>query len=271
MLIMIIMLLLVIIPLAALIAALFTKGDKVRGVSGMAGFAIGAFIWNAYSYWLAWPIISVVLLVLAGIGILRLLVTGRKILLRGMMVAVTTCLFFFLAWQGGLQTILNTAKEQNPVYVNSVGQTGSALIVYHPGGSSFQSQITKGFARGLAQEGWRIKIITTGSKAVTNFKKYDLVIFSSPTYDWLPSRRIMKYIKEIPSLKEVPTAVIVSAVRSTEQSQPVLEKAVKDKGAKLVGSYVIWTSGSKRIYGIDDPVEAMRREGGKLARSREVK
>ena len=271
MLILFVMLILVIIPLVTLIAALFMKGDKVWGACRMAGFATGAFVWNAYTYWLAWPVVSAVLLILAGVGILRLLVAGRKILFQGMMVAAITGLFFFLAWQGGLQAILNTAKVQNPVYVNSAGPTGSALIVYHPGGSSFQSKIINGFASGLAQEGWRIKIVTTGSKITTDFKEYDLVVFSSPTYEWLPSRRIITYIKDISSLKGIPTAVIVSGVRSTEHSQPALEQAVKDKGAKFVGSYVIWTSGSKKIYGINDPVEAMRREGSKLVRAMETK
>ena len=49
---------------------------------------------------------------------------------------------------------------------------GSALIIYHPGLSSFMQDVAYAFADGLVENGWRVEITTASSQAPTDMSDY---------------------------------------------------------------------------------------------------
>jgi len=66
--------------------------------------------------------------------------------------------------------------------------TGSktALVLYHPGLSSFSHDVSYAFADGLVSNGWRVEIATSSIEAPTNLSKYSLLVVTSNTYAFTP-------------------------------------------------------------------------------------
>lgn len=109
-------------------------------------------------------------------------------------------------------------KSQNdqygqPVYLNS-GGSKSALIVYFPGLSSVQKDLTISFANGLVENNWSVDIYFANEDA-PNPGEYDLLVLGTPCYGAQPSPSIMRYLERVESLKGIDTVVIASAAGNT--------------------------------------------------------
>lgn len=255
------MIVLIVVPLVAGIESLFTKKEKVWGLSILAGFSAGAFLWNAYTYWIMFPVVSIVLIALAAALILRLVFAGTGILTKGLIAAIVTIAVLFLAWQGLFVSLVNAEVISDVEVLNPDGSAGTALVVYHPGKSSFQERINHAFAEGLVSNGWRVEVTTASSQAPADLSDYDLLVLGAPTYEWRPAQRTQHHLKRLGDLGCQPTVAVITGAGATDLSIATMEDLIREANGDLVKSLVLWTAApNEETYGISDPVEIMLRE-----------
>ena len=226
------------------------------------GLAIGSLIWAATIVRLPFPVAAIVLVIIA-----VLVATGcwwayrstggafTRLLVVGAVTAAALC----VVWYGLISYWVNREVTSELQVLNPEGSTGTALVVYHPGKSSFQRDVSYAFSEGLVAKGWRVEITTASSQAPADLSSYDLLVLGAPTYDWLPARRIQTYVTSVGDLAGKPTVTIISGAGHTALSQPAMEKLVLDAGGELVESLAVWSMAPiDEVYGVSDPKEAMR-------------
>ncbi len=258
-------LVLLLLPLVAGVESLFLKREQVWALSALSGVCIGGFAWNAHEYWIAFPAVSITLVILSAAMILRLAWLKRGILARGVAVATITVAGLLLSWNGLLTAFVVNAEVPSDIEVlNPTGASGTALMVYHPGRSSFPRIIHHAFAEGLASTGWRVEITTASSQAPTDLSGYNLLILGTPTYNWLPSQPIQQYIHRLGDLRGKPTIAIVSAEGYYGVSLPAMEQLVHRANGNLIRSIAL-TTGYNNVDGITNPVEIMHRAAKEIS------
>ncbi len=98
-----------------------------------------------------------------------------------------------------------------------------ALIIFHPSWKyHFQQELTAAFASGLHSAGWAVDRITTSSKNLTEFDRYDLYVFGTNTYYWSPDRPTKRFLSEV-NLKGRPSVGLVSGIGFTERSERIMK------------------------------------------------
>lgn len=85
-------LVLLFVPLAAGIESLFVKREKVWELSALSGVSMGGFAWNVYGYWVAFPVVSIVLAILIAAQATRLAWLQRWIFVKSVSIAVVMSL-----------------------------------------------------------------------------------------------------------------------------------------------------------------------------------
>jgi len=111
----------------------------------------------------------------------------------GLLVAIVVVLVIAA---GSMMWLVNTISQERVTpltTLNPDGETGSALLVYHPGLSDFPDRIVTAFADGLVQSGWRVDRTTASREAPAGFAAYDLVVLGSPIYGG-PAKPLSDYI-----------------------------------------------------------------------------
>lgn len=143
--------------------------------------------------------------------------------------------------------------------LNADATAGTALVVYHPGVSSFPQKVNRAFADGLVEAGWRVEMTTASSYAPTELGSYDLLVLSSPTYAGGPAKPFRSYLEALGDLGGQRVVIIISGAGSTDESVAIAEELVRNANGELVRSFPIWTMApNEEMYAISDPVEIMR-------------
>jgi len=93
----------------------------------------------------------------------------------------------------------------------NAGGSKSALVIYHPGLTSFAHDIAENFSRGLASSGWQVDIATASQQAPTNISKYQLLVLCWPIYDFNPAPTITSQIHRLGDLQGTKTIVVAVA------------------------------------------------------------
>lgn len=222
----------------------------------VAGLFIGLMVWLAILVRPVFPMVSVVLVILAAVGILLLYRTNPEALTKGLAVAAVSLAAPLLTDRGLFDPWLNAEVVSEVKILNSGGTAGTALVVYHPGKSEFQHDVSHAFAEGLVSNGWRAEITTASSQAPTDLSDYDLLVLGAPTYDWRPAKRIQHYLKGLGDLGGQRTVTIISAAGYAELSGPTMEKLVREANGELVESLILYTKRpNEDLYGINDALE----------------
>jgi hypothetical protein len=123
---------------------------------------------------------------------------------------------------------------------NPGGATGSALVVYHPGRGTFHCQVVGGFVEGLVASGWRVEVATAGAQAPTGLAGSDLLVLGSPTYWFMPSVPIRRYVRRLGDLGGQPTVTIITGLGAGGRSSNILRKKVCDAHGSLVKSLTLY-------------------------------
>ena len=222
----------------------------------IAGLFIGLMVWLGILVRPVFPVVSVVLVVLATVGGLLLYRMDTEALTRGLAVAAVSLIALLLAWRGLLMSWLNAEVVSGVEVLNTGGTAGTALVVYHPGKSEFQRDVSYAFAEGLVSNGWRVEITTASSQAPTDLSGYDLLVLGAPTYDWRPAKRLQRYLRGLGDLGGQRTVTIISGMGYAELSGPTMEKLVREVNGDLVKSLILYTMRpNEDLYGINDAVE----------------
>jgi len=109
----------------------------------------------------------------------------------------------------------------------------SALIIYHPGLSSFMKDITYTFAEGLIENGWRVDIATASSQAPTDLSGYSLLAFGSPVYADGASPTIKRHIERIDDLMGIDTVLLVTSAGSEGGAETSMRQTVEDNNGSV--------------------------------------
>jgi hypothetical protein len=123
---------------------------------------------------------------------------------------------------------------------NPEGNTGSALVVYHPGRGTFHRRVVAGFVDGLVRSGWVVEVTTASAQAPAELADYDLLVLGSPTYGFTPSRPIRRYLQRIGDLASQPTVAIITGLGAGERSSRLLQGQVREAGGNLVASLTLY-------------------------------
>lgn len=234
----------------------------------IVGLVVGLLVWFAALVWLPFRVPAIVLLVIAGaVTALSwwLYRATSGAFTRLLIVALATAVVIAVGWYGLLSAWVNRERVTDIEVLNAESVSGTALVVYHPGLSDFQRNVSYAFAEGLADSGWRVEITTASSQAPADLSGYGLLVLGAPTYDWLPAKRLQSYVKGLGDLRGQATVTIISGAGSTMLSQPAMEKLVRDANGDLVKSLAVWSMApNEEVYGVSDPMEAMRREARKI-------
>ena len=124
--------------------------------------------------------------------------------------------------------------------------TGSktALVLYHPGLSSFSHDVSYAFADGLVSNGWRVEIATSSIEAPTNLSKYSLLVVSSNTYAFTPDSPTTRQLERIGNLNGIQTILLTLGAGSAQESQKALEKMIQASNGTILQSLVLYSMAS---------------------------
>jgi len=104
----------------------------------------------------------------------------------------------------------------------------TALIIYHPGFSSFMKDAAYAFADGLVENNWRVEITTASSQAPTELSDYSLLVLGSGVYADGPSVTIKRHVERIGNLQEIDTVLLVTSGFSVGNAEASMQQTVEE-------------------------------------------
>jgi len=143
-------------------------------------------------------------------------------------------------WGARLMVGRNREVVSEVKVLNLEGKAGTALVVYHPGRSDFQSRVFAGFAEGLVSNGWRVEMTTPSPQTPTDLVGYDLLVLGGATYGFKPNQPIQTYVRRLGDLEDKPTVTIITALGMGERSMRIMEQLVRQANGNLVKALVLY-------------------------------
>ena len=104
----------------------------------------------------------------------------------------------------------------------------TALVIFHPGLSSFMEDVTYSFANGLVESGWRVEITTPSSEAPTDLTDYSLLVLGSPVYAGNATATIGRHLDRVGDLQGMDTVLLVTSGGSDGGAEAVLQQTVEE-------------------------------------------
>jgi len=138
----------------------------------------------------------------------------------------------------------------------------TALVVYHPGISSFMKDTIYAFADGLAENGWRVEITTASSQAPTDMSEYSLLVLGSPVYAGNPSPTIKRHVERIGDLQGIDTVVLVTSAGSDGGTGASMQQTVEEHNGTIETVLSLFTGASNE--GDGDPLDIAEQAGRKI-------
>ncbi len=198
------------------------------------------------------PIVIALVLIalLIGIGwLFYKLYQAHKLIPLAIIIAI-------IAFLGAMNLWLNVPVKSEIEVLNPEGQAGTALVVYHPGKSDFQKDVSTAFAEGLVSNDWRVEMTTASSQAPGDISGYDLLVLGGPIYFSRPSRPISSYLSRLGNLKGKPTVTINTAMGPDRRSNSIMTKQIEKANGDLLNDLLLCTVASNEdLYGNTDAVE----------------
>jgi len=166
--------------------------------------------------------------------------------------------FFAGAILVGVQVDVSTEL----VTINPDGAEGTALVIYHPGKSNFQEDVTTAFVDGLVSAGWRCEVTTASREAPASVDGYDLLVLGAPTYQLRPATPITRFLRRAGDLEGTATALVITAAGSSSAAAEHLQTVVEDANGQVIRSLELWSlAPNGEMHGIADPIEIATRAG----------
>ena len=148
-----------------------------------------------------------------------------------------------LSFIWAISTII--VEEKGPARSVTIGEFRNnqkkALVVYDPDPFyNFDEQICYGYSKGLAENGWLVKMATVAAVQEFERSSFDLYTFCANTYNWAPDAIIRTHINTHKKLKDQPVVAITLGGGSTNSAKHRFEKLLHQKGADLIASEEYW-------------------------------
>jgi flavorubredoxin len=151
----------------------------------------------------------------------------KKILL----IAIIAFVIVVASVSAFIMSKINTDYASEIEVLNADGSK-TALIIYHPGLSSFMKDVTYAFAEGLVENGWRVEITTASSQAPTDLSEYSLLALGSPIYAGNPSQTIKRHLERIGDLQGMETAILITS-GGNSTSDLTMQQMVEEYGGTV--------------------------------------
>jgi hypothetical protein len=144
-------------------------------------------------------------------------------------VVVPACLLAYVLYE------INTDIVTELVVMNADGHE-TALVLYHPGLSSFAHDVAYAFADGLASNGWRVEIATPSPQAPTNASKYNLLVICTSTYGGQPDAPTMRHLARMGDLSGIHVVIVALSGGETggESTKEVLQRTVSSANGIII-------------------------------------
>ena len=117
----------------------------------------------------------------------------------------------------------------------------TALILYHPGLTSFSYDIANAYADGLILNNWRVEITTPSPQAPTDLSKYDLLVILSNTYAFTPDKPTTRQLERMGDLNGIQTVLVTLGAGSAQESQQSLESMVGSSNGDILQSVLLYS------------------------------
>lgn len=138
----------------------------------------------------------------------------------------------------------------------------SALIIYHPGLSSFMKDSADALADGLVENDWRVEITTASSQAPTDLSEYSLFVLGSPVYGDNPSETIKRHLERIGDLEEIPTVLLVTSAGSDGGAEATMQLNVEEHNGMILQVVSLYTTAPNE--GDRNPLDLAKQAGTDL-------
>ena len=126
------------------------------------------------------------------------------------------------------------------IVINDDG-ISTALLIYHPGFTSFTTDVSYAFSNGLMSNDWRIEITTPSDQAPSDVSEYDLFIFCSPVYGFGPTPTINRHINRINDFQGKSVITILTAAGSPGNSAQVLQEIIEQKNGIVQSEIILFS------------------------------
>jgi hypothetical protein len=144
-------------------------------------------------------------------------------------VVVPACLLAYVLYA------INADIVTELVVMNADGHK-AALVLYHPGLSSFAHDVAYAFADGLVSEGWRVEIATPSPEAPTNASRYGLLVICASTYGGKPDAPTMRHLARMGDLGGINAVIVALSGGETggEMTKEALQRAVSSAHGTII-------------------------------------
>ena len=155
----------------------------------------------------------------------------------------------------GLAIVTVVVEREADYSLQSLGGEGKpkALILYHPSRDAhFTDELSAAVAEGLRAAGYSVDRATLTGMTPNQPKGYRLLVVVSNTYFWTPDLPTLRYLKRA-RLDRLPTLGVIAGAGATGRSQQVLERALSDSGAAVIGMRAFWTARPNDGHRLTEP------------------
>ena len=160
---------------------------------------------------------------------------------------------------------VQTSVPSQVVTVNPDGASGVAFVIYHPGLTDFQKDVTFAFVQGLVSNDWRCDVTTASREAPTDLSGYQLLVLGAPTYAFKPAGPISRYIESAGDLDGLPTVIVLTGAGTTERSASLLADSVAEANGTLIEVLELWQiAPNEETHGSSDAMAIAEKAGASL-------
>jgi hypothetical protein len=156
-----------------------------------------------------------------------------------------TILLIVLAVFASLGAYLEYSVYREVTLTETLNPSGSkiALVIYHPGLTSFSGDVASAYADGLVSASWQVELTTASSQAPSDLSKYSLLVLCWPIYDFNPAPTLTNYIHRVGDLQGMNTTVVTIGGGLDPLNAPAaMNKTVQDAHGTIIQSLTMYRS-----------------------------
>lgn len=119
----------------------------------------------------------------------------------------------------------------------------TALLIYHPGLTSYAKDVAYGYAEGLVTNNWRVEVVTASQQAPTNLSQYSLLVLCWAIYDFNPAPTITNYLHRVGDLQNINSAIItIGGGLDPLNAKEAMNNTVKSLNGSIIQSLTMFRS-----------------------------
>ena len=116
-----------------------------------------------------------------------------------------------------------------------------ALLLYHPGLTSFSKDVAYSFADGLVENDWSVEVATPSIEAPTDVSAYSLLVVVSNTYAFTPDAPTTRHLERIGNLDGIQTVLLTLGAGSAQESKQSLENTIQARNGTIIESLLLYS------------------------------